>query len=62
MADSQKKDIEIPTPLLEQIKSGDTILFLGAGANDGAKHPEDHEIPLSGKCPSGKKLIRWNRL
>lgn len=50
MSRSQGRDIEIPTTLLEQIKSGDAMLFLGAGANAGATHPQDHKIPLSGEA------------
>lgn len=49
MPNSQKDEFKIPTPLLEQIKSGDVILFLGAGANDGAEHPNKEEIPVTGQ-------------
>ena len=43
-------EFRIPTPLVEQIKLGDTILFLGAGANDGAIHPENDKIPITGSA------------
>src|SRR5690606_12225325 len=36
----------IPNPLIEQIKQGQVVLFLGAGASFGAEHPENKKIPL----------------
>lgn len=37
--------ILIPRPLLDAIKDQRVVLFLGAGASLGAKHPEGKEIP-----------------
>jgi tetratricopeptide (TPR) repeat protein len=38
--------MEIPKPLIEQIRLGHVILFLGAGASFGASHPQNNKIPL----------------
>jgi len=42
--------LEIPKSLLEQIKEGNVVLFLGSGATVGAKHP------LFEKAPIGRAL------
>jgi hypothetical protein len=36
---------EIPPPLFEAIKEQRAVLFLGAGASKGAKHPTHIPIP-----------------
>src|SRR3990172_8921905 len=41
--------MEIPRHLLEQIRTGNVLLFLGAGATVGALHPEKKEIPQGQK-------------
>jgi len=38
--------MEIPKPLIEQIKEGNVVLFLGSGASSGAKHPKNISPPL----------------
>lgn len=38
--------MEIPIALLDQIKQGNVVLFLGAGASFGATHPKFQKIPL----------------
>jgi len=38
--------MDIPRSLIEQIKTGNVVLFLGAGASYGAIHPENKSIPL----------------
>jgi len=38
--------MEIPKPLIEQIKEGNVVLFLGSGASYGAKHPKNISPPL----------------
>ncbi|GGC33256.1 SIR2 family protein [Parapedobacter defluvii] len=37
--------MEIPKPLIDQIKDGNVVLFLGAGASYGAKHPKGINPP-----------------
>ena len=43
-------EIKIPKALIDQIKDGNVILFLGAGAAFDSKHPKDK------KPPTGKQL------
>ena len=38
--------MEIPKPLIDQIKEGNVVLFLGSGASYGAKHPKNINPPL----------------
>lgn len=38
--------MEIPKPLIDQIKEGNVVLFLGSGASFGAKHPNNISPPL----------------
>lgn len=38
--------MNLPHPLIERVKSGRVVLFLGSGALFGAKLPGDNEIPL----------------
>lgn len=38
--------MELPTNLLENLKSGKVLLILGAGASFGAKHPDNQKIPF----------------
>lgn len=38
--------MEIPKPLIDQIKEGNVVLFLGSGASYGAKHPKNISPPL----------------
>jgi len=44
----------IPKSLLEQIRMGQVVLFLGAGASFDAKHPKNRKIPLG---PSLGRLL-----
>ena len=37
---------EIPRSLSEQVKEGNVVLFLGAGATDGVQHPQSLKMPL----------------
>lgn len=41
--------MDIPKSLVNQIKEGNVVLFLGAGASFGAKHPSNTQIPLGNK-------------
>jgi hypothetical protein len=36
----------IPKPLIDEIRSGNVVLFLGAGASYGAIHPNNKSVPL----------------
>lgn len=38
--------MNIPKPLIDQIKEGNVVLFLGSGASFGAKHPKNTPPPL----------------
>ena len=38
--------MNIPKPLIDQLKTGNVVLFLGAGASYGAIHPQNKIIPL----------------
>lgn len=38
--------MEIPKPLIDQIKEGNVVLFLGSGASFGAQHPKNIPPPL----------------
>jgi len=46
------ENIDIPPNLINQIKDGHVVLFLGSGASIGANHPENK------KAPTGKELSR----
>src|ERR1051326_9071025 len=37
--------MQIPKPLIDQIRTGGVVLFLGAGASKGAVHPDSKTIP-----------------
>jgi hypothetical protein len=37
---------DIPSALIDAVKEQRAVLFLGAGASVGAKHPKSHLIPL----------------
>jgi SIR2-like domain len=39
--------VDIPTNLLDALRSKKVVLFLGAGASLNARHPEGHQIPTS---------------
>ena len=39
--------IDIPSVLIDTIKEQRSVLFLGAGASQGAKHPRGKQIPQS---------------
>lgn len=59
MAKKKKTELDL---LAEQVSEGNAVLFLGAGASIGAKHPKDDKIPngdelrdaLSARFLSGK--------
>jgi hypothetical protein len=38
--------LRLPSPLIETVKRGDAVLFLGAGASYGAKRSDGNTIPL----------------
>lgn len=38
--------VEIPKSLIDAVKEQRAVLFLGAGASHGAKHPNKKKIPL----------------
>jgi hypothetical protein len=37
--------IEVPPTLIDAVKEQRAVLFLGAGASRGAKHPQSDQIP-----------------
>ena len=41
--------INIPPQLINNIRQGDVILFLGSGASVGAQHPERNSIPIGNR-------------
>ena len=46
LASQLRKDMELPTDLINQVRQGRAVLFLGAGASRKAKDPNGKEPPL----------------